>query len=505
MDPVLQLRNICKSFPGVKALDDVSIDAGEGEVLVLQGENGAGKSTLLKILMGLYQADAGEILFNGSPVSFKSTLEASRAGFEMVFQELTLLPDLTVAQNVFLNYEDMVPGAVSKSGIIHDSVLNKRFWDVAQKYNLHIDPREAVGNLSITEQQMVEIIKAVVKNPKVLILDEPTSALTKVEVDILYDIVMQLKAEKKVIIFISHRMDDVFRFGDRIAVMKDGTHVATVDRDETSEREIIRLMVGREIKEIFPKKRLQSDAEAAFEVKHLNINKTVKDISFSVGTGEILGIASLQGQGQTTLLRALAGVIRHHSGAIRLHGRDLKITGVRNAIRSGIIYIPEDRKVQGAFQTLSIKENIAASSLWMRSRFGFVRRGQERELVRDSIRRFGIKTPSPEQYVGNLSGGNQQKVVLGRACAINPKVLLFNEPTRGIDVDSKQEIYTLMREYAERGVVVIIYSSDMLEVIGLCDKVITMYEGRITDVFEGDSMTEENILLGITGCEKEQI
>lgn len=502
MIPVLQLRNICKNFPGVKALEDVSIEAWEGEVLVLQGENGAGKSTLLKILVGLYQADSGSIVFNGSPVSFKNTLEASRAGLEMVFQELTLLPDLTVAQNVFLNHEEEINGAVNSCGIVRDRVLNEHFCSVAEKYNIHIDPSELVCNLSITERQMVEIVKAIVKDPKVLILDEPTSALTKVEVDILYDIVMQLKCEKKTVIFISHRMDDVFRFGDRIAVLKDGKHVATVNRKDVTEKEIIRLMVGREIKDVFPPKANVQHSETVFQVDHLNINKNVNDISFSVKRGEILGIASLQGQGQTSLLRALAGIVKSNKGRIYLRGKEIRIANVRSAIRQGIIYIPEDRKTQGAFQTLSIKENIAASSLRLRSKLGFIRRKQEKCLIDESIRKFAIKTPSPEQYVGNLSGGNQQKVVLGRVCAIEPAVLLFNEPTRGIDVDSKQEIYNLMREYADNDTVVVMYSSDMLEIIGLCDKVITMYEGKITDVFEGESMTEENILCGIVGCKR---
>ena len=263
-------------------------------------------------------------------------------------------------------------------------------------------------------------------------------------------------------------------------------------------------MVGREIKEVFPAKCGTNDNEVVLEVEHLNINDLVKDISFSVKKGEILGIASLQGQGQTTLLRALAGVIGHRSGAIRLNGKNIKIKSVKKAIANGIIYIPEDRKVQGAFLTLSVKENIAASSLKQRQKLGFVSLSKENLMVKESITRFGIKTPSCDQYVCNLSGGNQQKVVIARCCAVAPKVLLFNEPTRGIDVDSKQEIYALMRNYANSGTAVIMYSSDMLEVIGLCDKVITMYEGKISDMFESHTMTEENILCGIVGCNNNQ-
>lgn len=504
MLPILKLQNICKSFPGVKALDDVSIEAYPGEVLVLQGENGAGKSTLLKILTGFYHADSGTVLFNDQKMNFKNTRKASDAGFEMVYQELTLMPDLTVAQNVFLNYENIVEGAVSKAGLIRDRVLNEKFNVLSKKYGVDINPQELVSRLSITEQQMVEILKAVAKDPKVLILDEPTSALTKSEVDILYNIVSQLKKENKIIFFISHRMDDVFRFGDRIAIMKDGKLVDVVKKADVTENDIIERMVGREIKEIFPAKRASEDQQVVFEVEHLNINNFVSDISFFVKKGEILGIASLQGQGQTTLLRALSGVIRYRSGGIRLNGEEIKIKSVKKAIADGIIYIPEDRKVQGVFLTLSVKENIAASSLKRRQKLGFVSRVKEKRMVEESIARFGIKTPDQEQYVGNLSGGNQQKVVLGRCCAIEPKVLLFNEPTRGIDVDSKQEIYTLMRNYADNGTTVIMYSSDMLEVIGLCDRVITIYEGKVSDMFEASTMTEENILCGIVGCNDNQ-
>ena len=497
---VLRFENISKGFPGVQALDDISLEARSGEVLVLQGENGAGKSTLLKVLNGLYQADSGEIYLDDQKLEFKDTGESTKAGIVMVYQEMTLFPDITVAENVFLNYEKNVPNAINKFGLIDQKAMNEQFRLVAQKYGIHIDPTAMVRDLTITEQQLVEIIKAVVRKPKVLVLDEPTSALTMHEVDILHGIVEQLKKEDIIIIFISHRMEEVFKFGDRIAVMKDGKLVKVMPKEGTTEGDIIKYMVGREIKEVFPPKCEIEENNIIFSVEHLNINKKVSDITFDVKKGEIVGIASLQGQGQTEVFRALAGVMSYRSGCVKIDGEPIKISSVKKAIDHGIIYIPEDRKAQGAFQNLTVKENIAASSMNKRQTAGFIDLKKEKEVVSKYIQEFGIKTPTAEQRVGNLSGGNQQKVVLGRCCAIKPRIMLFNEPTRGIDVDSKKDIYTLMRKYASEGTAVVMYSSDMLEIIGLCDKVLAMYEGSITGVYRGEDLTEEKLMCGIVGC-----
>ncbi|WHH58178.1 sugar ABC transporter ATP-binding protein [Petroclostridium sp. X23] len=492
--PILELKNISKSFIGVKALQNVNFSCRQGEVHILMGENGAGKSTILKILSGLYKPDAGTILLKGDPVSFRNPQEAQNAGIAMVYQELTVLPEMTVAQNIFLSNEPR-----NRWGTIDNKEIRQKSKEMLVRYKIDIDPDDLVGTLPIAKQQMVEILKILVRDPEIIILDEPTSALAREEVTKLYDIINTLIENGKTIIFISHRFEEIFHIGDRATVLKDGHFVATVNMKEITQEDLIKLMVGRPLKSIFPPK-LDTDAnEKVFEISNLNVENILYDISFDIKKGEVLGIAGLQGHGQTELLNSLAGVIHKNSGRIFINSKEVRIKNPIQAIRSGIALIPEDRKTQGLLLTLSVRENASVASLYLRQVLGFIKRKKENVFADDIIKRLSIKTPDMEQQVVNLSGGNQQKVVLGKGLAIKPKVLLFNEPTRGIDVETKQEFYKLMRNLAAEGVTVIMYSSDLMEVIGMSDRVLVMYEGRITAEINKDEINEENIMRGAVG------
>jgi inositol transport system ATP-binding protein len=496
-EPILEMKNICKNFGGVKALQDVSFSCKRGEVYILVGENGAGKSTILKILSGLYKADSGSIFIKGKPVYFKSPQDSQNSGVAMVYQELTVLPQMTVAQNIFLNNEPL-----KLWGTINNKDVNKRAEELIKKYNIEINPDDLVGELPIAKQQMVEILKILVRNPEIIILDEPTSSLAREEVSKLYDIIEMLCKAGKTIIFISHRLEEIFHIGNRATVLKDGHFVATVNMKDLNQEELIKLMVGRPLQSIFPPKNEKLSTEKVFQVINLNLEKKLHNISFSVNKGEVLGIAGLQGHGQTELLNCLAGIINRDSGKVFINSKEVKVKNPIQAIYSGIALIPEDRKTQGLLLKLSVRENISLASLHLRQIFGFINIKQENKFINEVIKQLSIKTPSSEIQVNNLSGGNQQKIVLGRGISINPKVLLFNEPTRGIDVETKQEFYKLMRNFANQGVIVIMYSSDLMEVVGMSDKVIVMYEGTISAEIEKNDINEESIMRGAVGIVK---
>ena len=500
MQPILEMKNISKSFIGVKAVDDVSLHCMPGEVHVLVGENGAGKSTILKILAGLYTADSGTIVLKGNQVKFKHTWEARKAGIAMLYQELTILPGLTVAQNVFLNEEKS--NAMRKSGLIDEKAMREQVIGLSEKYGIDVNPYALAGDLPIAKQQMVEILKVLVRDPEIIIFDEPTSALAREEVDKLYEIIKILQKDGKTIIFISHRLEEVLRFGERATVLKDGKFVATVDLKGLSEADIVKLMIGRELKDIFPQKNVCDSDEVLFSVEGINVPGILHDIAFDVKNGEVLGIAGLQGQGQTELMRVISGVMQKSSGKIFIHDEEVKIGSVSSAIKAGIAYIPEDRKIMGLMIELSVRDNLTISSLKQRQRFGVIKGKLEKSFVKETVDSLNIKTPSPDQYVIRLSGGNQQKIVLGKVLSIKPKVMLINEPTRGVDVKTKQEFYRLMRKFAEEGVAVIMYSSDLLEIVGVSDRVLTMYEGRITSELLKNEISEEAIMMGATGIKE---
>ncbi len=494
---VLEMKNISKRFGGVIALQDVSFSCCKGEVHALVGENGAGKSTILKILSGLYKADAGNIIINGEQVSFKNPGDAQKSGIAMVYQELTLLPELTVAQNIFLNNEPL-----RKSKTINFKCMYSETKRMAQEYNIDVNPNDLVGTLPIAKQQMVEILKILKRNPEIIILDEPTSSLAREEVEKLYDIIKRLAANNKTIIFISHRFEEVFTICDRATVLKDGHFISTVRLEETDQDELVKLMVGRELLDLFPPKLDTAGKDIVFEVKGLDIPGQLHNISFEVNRGEVVGVAGLQGHGQTELLNSIAGIIRKDKGRFFLNGAEISVKTPGDAIKKQIALVPEDRKTQGLLLTLTVRENLSASSMDKRCRMGFINKKEESSFVLEYINALSIKTPGPEQVAGNLSGGNQQKVVLGKGLAIKPKLLLFNEPTRGIDVETKREFYRMIRQLASEGIAVIMVSSDMMELVGMSDKLLVMYEGKVTAILSGSEINEESIMTAAVGMRK---
>jgi ABC-type sugar transport system ATPase subunit len=485
---VLKMEHISKHFAGINALDDVSLECVKGEVHVLAGENGAGKSTILKILSGIYQADKGSVTLYGKPVHIKNPIEAQRAGIAMVFQELTLINQLTVAENIFLNIER------KKSLVIDKKEQMRTLIACMDEYGIHIDPEAIVDRLSVAQKQLVEILKILIRNPEIIILDEPTSSLAKKEVRMLFDIIHKLVAKGKTIIFISHRLEEIFEIGDKVTVFKDGKFIAMCAISEINMDQLIRMMVGRTLQNIFPSHLDKEPGEALLSVRNLTFKTNGVPIDFEIRKGEILGIAGLQGHGQTELLNALSGLVPLHSGEIYLSGKKKHIHSSKHAIREGIALIPCDRKQEGLLLGMSIRHNIALASMDKRKKFCFIDGNAEKKLVEEYRAKLNIKMANMENEVASLSGGNQQKIVLGKELAILPKVLLFNEPTRGIDVEAKREFYFIMRDLAEKGVAVIMCSNDLMEVIGMSDRVMVMYERKVSAFLERDGINEENIM-----------
>ncbi len=498
---ILKMENISKAFSGVQALNHVNFSCEKGEVHVLAGENGAGKSTILKILAGLYRADAGEIFWQGKRVTIKNPQQSQKLGIAMVFQELTLVAQMTVEENVYLNAEPR-----DKFGLVDRKALRRNVLAAMDQYGIHVDPAMLVGELSVAQQQMTEILKILVREPELIILDEPTSALAKQEVERLYAIIRNLTAMGKTIIFISHRMEEIFAIGDRVTVLKDGNYVGTRLIREMDEDALIRMMIGRSLEGTFPQKQAPVCDETVFEAKHLaSPDGKLKDISFTVKKGEILGVAGLQGHGQSELLNALSALYPLSSGEVFLKGRKLKARNAGQAIKNGVALVPADRKNQGLLLELSIRHNTAISSLGKRMNGGiFIDSRKEKAFVKDTIDKLSIKVGNMEHPVHSLSGGNQQKVVLGKELAIDPQVILFDEPTRGIDVEAKREFYVIMQRLAAEGVAVIMNSSDLMEVIGMSDRVLVMYEGGVSGILEKEDINEETIMRYAMGVGQKQ-
>jgi len=493
----LAMRKIRKTFDGNEVLHDVDFFCEKGEVHVLMGENGAGKSTLLKILTGVHKQDGGEVLVEGKSLIYHNTHMAQENGIAMVYQELTMLPHMTVADNIFLNNQPL-----TKLGLVDVKEIERRTSELIAEYDLQIKPGDLIGDLPLAKRQMVEIMKLLIKNPQIIILDEPTSSLNRSEVLKLFSIVHRFKEQNKTVIFISHRLEEVFELGDRVTVLKDGALVGTRNIRETTEDELIRMMVGRELSVIFPPKDETEDSAVVLEVEHVTVPNKVHDVSFSVKHGEIIGIAGLQGHGQSELLSALAGVTPRECGNIMLNGTKLKINNPIDAIRARVAYMTDDRKNTGLCLRLSVAFNLALTSLFLRRKFGFIMGKLEKLFIINSIDKLDIKVFNPRQPVQILSGGNQQKVVIGKVLAIEPKVLLVDEPTRGIDINTKHEIYKLMRSLAASGVVVIMFSTDLIEVLGMSDRVLVMYEGKISGELSGQEISEETIMRHAIGFEK---
>jgi ribose transport system ATP-binding protein len=482
------MRQIRKTFPGVVALDGVNFDLRRGEVHILLGENGAGKSTLIKILSGAYQKDSGSILLDGREVEIRNPRHAQELGVSIIYQELTLVPQLTAGENIFLGREySLVRGVVD----------NRRLFRAAQALlddlGVRIPARSTVKDLGVAQQQMVEVAKALSLEARILIMDEPTSALTEQEIKILFDVIRRLKEKGVSIIYISHRLEELFEIGDRVTVLRDGTHVGTLAVADVSRFELVRMMVNREVKEQFPKSPARRGGEL-LRIEGLSRKGILKNISFSLFAGEVLGIAGLLGSGRTELARAIFGADRIDSGTIYVKGRPCRIRSPRGAIRFGIGLLTEDRKTQGLILGLSVKENICLPSLDHFSTLGIMSPRKEVAAVEPLVRELRVKTPSLNQKAAYLSGGNQQKVVMSKWLLSKADVLFFDEPTRGIDVGSKVEIYQWMNRLVAQGAAIAMISSELPEILGMSDRILVMHRGEIVREFAREEATQEMIL-----------
>ena len=491
MEKSLEFRGIGKLFPGVRALDNISFKATGGKVLALLGENGAGKSTLLKILNGDYQADEGQLLINGEEVHFASPNASIKAGVSVIYQERQLFPALSVMENIF-------PGELPKTklGLYDKKKLYKDTKEIIDRFGLNIDPNEKVGMLNVAYQQMVEIMKAYRRNSDIIAFDEPTAPLSDSEITVLFDLIQKLKEEGKVILYVSHRMNELFQVCDEIVVMKDGGYVGTYQTSEVTEAELIKAMVGRDIGDTYANlQRNEKFGDVVLEVKNLK-TAAVKDVSFKVRAGEILGLAGLVGAGRTESVRAVFGADQVLGGEILLDGKPVHFKSSKDAIDNGIYLCPEDRKEQGLVMLRPIKDNVAMPSIDKLSKGPFVDKKAINVLAEQAVEDFSIRTPTINKKVGELSGGNQQKVILGRWIneKVNTKVLILDEPTKGIDVGTKAEIYKLVCDLARQGVAVILISSELTEVINLADNIAVMRNGRVTGIVKREDATEENVL-----------
>ncbi|MEJ7763147.1 MAG: sugar ABC transporter ATP-binding protein [Thermomicrobiales bacterium] len=494
--PLLSATGITKRFGGVVALRDAAFTCEAGEIHALLGENGAGKSTMVKVLCGVQPPDDGGLTFRGDPVAYRSPAQAKAAGIVPVFQELSLVPDLTVAQNVSLGKEPR-----NALGLISARAMRRRASELLGGLGFTgIDPEATVADLPLAERQLVEIAKAIGSDPAVLILDEATSALPQREVERVFTVLRRLRAEGKSIIFISHRMDEVETICDRATVFRDGTDVGTVEIATVPPRQIVLMMIGRELREVFPARPpLPEPAEPLLQVEGLTWGTTLRDISLTVRRGEILGLSGLEGQGQGDLLRALFGVYAGVSGTVRLGGKAVRLGSPRAAMAAGIALVPEDRKTQALILPLSIRQNMTLPTLSSISAGGFVSDAAERGATARMRDRLAIKMSSGETPVRFLSGGNQQKVAIAKWLLSEARLYLMHDPTRGIDVGAKQELYALMRQLAAQGHGIILFSTDLAEVTGLCDRALVMYEGAIGRELSGADLTDANLISAAVG------
>lgn len=495
---IVSMNNISKTFPGVKALDNVHFELRSGEVMALLGENGAGKSTLMKILSGVYTRDGGTMEIFGKSYDDLTPKQAQEAGVAIIHQELNMCKHLSVAENMFLGRE-----MVGK-GILDNRKMRQEARNILDELKIDIDPDQTVGDLPVSKQQMVEIAKALSIHAKILIMDEPTSALTAREIEDLFRIIKDLKAQGCGIVYISHRLEELAEIVDRVTIMRDGQYITDGNFKDMTMDQIITNMVGREIKEKFPRVTC-TKGKKVFEVKNLNAGRMVRDINFSLYEGEIVGFAGLMGAGRTETTRAIFGVDAKDSGEFYLDGQKIEIHSPMDAIKNGVVLAPEDRKKDGLCTKLSIRQNLALPNLdIICSKLGVIRKSKEDELCEEAVRNLRIKTPNVEIDSGNLSGGNQQKVVVGKWLARNSRVVIFDEPTRGIDVGAKVEIYNLMNDLKKQGIAVMFVSSEMPEVMGIADRIIVMCDGRITGELMANEASQNQILTMATAFEKKK-
>ncbi len=490
--PALEMRGICKQYPGVQALSHASLEVRAGEVHVLLGENGAGKSTLMKILSGAVRADAGEILLDGVPVQIGGPLGARRLGIRTIYQELSLVPHLTVVENIFLG-----KAPTTWPGIVDWSRMRRDATRVLGGLGVSLDPDARLGSLRLAQQQMVEIARALTDDPRVLVMDEPTSALSEREVAQLFTTIRRLTSSGVAVVYISHRMDEVFRIGERVTVLRDGRHVATRDIADVTVAELVRLMANRDVGDHYPRRTHPRGAEL-LRVEKLS-GGALRDVSFVLHRGEILGIAGLVGAGRTRLARAIVGADALRQGRIAINGTPVSIGSPADAVRARIGFLPEDRKQQGLVLSLSVERNVAMSHHGALSRFGVMDHARERREADEAIASLRIRTPGPQQTVLHLSGGNQQKVVLGKWLAARAEILIFDEPTRGIDVAARHDIYLLMNHVVEHGAGVIMISSDLPEVLGMSDRILVMRAGAVQAELSAADATDTEVLQAALG------
>ena len=493
MQPLLQLKGIEKSFPGVKALNGASLAVYPGRVMALVGENGAGKSTMMKVLTGIYTMDAGSLQWLGEAVAFSGPKASQEAGIGIIHQELNLIPQLSVAENIFLGRE-----FVNRFGRIDWKKMHREAEALLKRLNLRFSSHKLVGDLSIGDQQMVEIAKVLSFESRVIIMDEPTDALTDTETLSLFHVINELKAQGCGIVYISHRMKEIFEICDDVTVFRDGQFIAERAVSDLSEEQLIEMMVGRKLEDQYPHLD-QSPGEIRLQVEKL-CGSGVEDVSFTLRKGEILGISGLMGAGRTELMKVLYGALPRRSGSVTLNGRTVTVRSPQEGLASGIVYISEDRKRDGLVLGMSVKENMSLTALrYFSHAGGNLKHAEEQLAVGDFIRLFNVKTPSMMQPIGLLSGGNQQKVAIARGLMTRPDVLILDEPTRGVDVGAKKEIYQLINQFKAEGLSIILVSSEMPEVLGMSDRILVMHEGHISGEFSREQATQESLMAAAVG------
>ena len=494
-EPILRTHGLRKSFGPIEVLHGIDFDVRPGEVHALLGENGAGKSTLMKCLSGYLLADAGEVRLNGSQVRFRDSGEAEAAGVVLIHQEFALVEDLGAAANIFLGREP------TRRGLLDRGRMEREARELLAQLDTDVDPRVPVGRLGVSDQQMVEIAKAVARDARVLFMDEPTDVLTGAETEVLFTLIRRLRDQGVAIVYVSHKLDEIERIADRVTILRDGDQVATHDVAELDQAKMARLMVGRELTDMYPEKTIVEDEPVVLRVAGLEVEDRVRNASFELRRGEVLGFAGLVGAGRTELFEGLIG-IRAASGRVELDGRPLEIRTPEDAHKAGIAYLTEDRKGKGLITEMRLDENLTLQAL---ERFAhpLIDRSAERAALREAVDRYDIRVGSLDALAGELSGGNQQKLVVAKILLGDPRILILDEPTRGIDVGTKREIYFLIHQLAQSGIAVIVISSELPEIIGLSHRVVVMRSGRITGILEGDDIDEHEIVQYATGLKQQ--
>lgn len=492
---LLEMNNISKSFPGVQALDDVSFHLNEGEVFALVGENGAGKSTLIKILAGSYKSDKGEIKIQGSPITIRGPKHAIDLGVSTIYQETSLVQDISVAENIFLGRQHS-----ARFGRIDWKAMYDESEALLNDLSINLSPKTIISRLSVAQQQMVEIARAFSFDAKIIIMDEPTAAITEEDTANLFDIIRRIVKKGVSVIYISHRLNEIFQIADRVTILRDGKTVTSMDVKDTDQKAIVKYMVGRDIGNIFGDESYQAEEDIILEANNLTRKGYFSDISFTLKKGEILGFSGLVGAGRSEVVRALFGLDQLDSGEIKINGRKAMIKNSSDAINKGITFVSEDRRIESVIQGFSVRENVTLLLLEkILNNAHLISTRKERELANKYVEEFSVKTPTLEQLAMNLSGGNQQKLALARCLSTNPAILILDEPTKGIDVGAKKEIHTLIKNLAKEGMAIIMVSSELPEIIGMCHRVLVMHEGKGMKFFSKEELTEENLMHAAVG------